>query len=166
MVLLIEKDIEALRRLRNPECSDTGMRNTHMFTLALRSDGLERPHLEALIHRTRRGVAVRSKSEVVVADILDSLGISYSYERPLVSRSNKNDFRLPDFTASFEGDVHYWEHLGMMNVPSYRGAWERKRQWYEDNRYADRLIVSEDGADGSIDAAKIEWIARSRILQE
>ncbi|MCY3932427.1 MAG: AAA family ATPase [Acidobacteria bacterium] len=166
LVLLIEKDIEPLRRLRSPDCSDTRRRNTHMFTLALRPDDVKRPHLEALIHRTRRGVAVRSKSEVVVADILDALGISYLYEEPLYSRSNPKDFRLPDFTVGFEGDVYYWEHLGMLNVPTYRDTWERKRQWYEDNGYADRLITSEDGADGSIDAALIERIARKRILEE
>lgn len=166
LVLLIEKDIEPLRRLRSPECSDTRLRNTQMFTLTLRSDDVERPHLEALIHRTRKGVAVRSKSEVVVADVLDSLDISYSYEQPLASRSDKRDFRLPDFTVSFEGDVYYWEHLGMLNVPSYREAWQRKQKWYQDNQYADRLIVSEDGPDGSIDAARIERIARERILEE
>lgn len=167
LVLLIEKDIEPLRRLRNPEYSDTRMRNTHMFTLALRPDDLRRPyHPEALIHRTRKGVAVRSKSEVVVADILDGLEISYQYEQPLFSRSDPKDFRLPDFTASFEGDVFYWEHLGMLSVPSYREAWERKRGWYEDNCYADRLITSEDGPDGSIDATRIESIARERILGE
>ena len=166
LVLLIEKDIEPLRRLRSPDCSDTRLRNTHMFTLALRSDDVKRPHLEALIHRTRKGVAVRSKSEVIVADILDSLDISYSYEQPLFSRSDPKDFRLPDFTVSFDGDVYYWEHLGMLGVPSYREAWERKRKWYEDNRYSVRLITSEDGSDGSIDAALIEKIARERILEE
>lgn len=165
LVLLIEKNIEPLRRLRSPDCSDTRLRNTHMFTLALRPDEVRRPHLEALIHRTRKGVAVRSKSEVVVADVLDALGISYEYEQPLYSRTDPKDFRLPDFTVSFEGDVFYWEHLGLLNVPSYREAWERKRQWYENNRYSDRLITSEDGADGSIDAAKIERIARDRILE-
>ena len=69
-MLLIEKDIEPLRRLRSPDCSDTGGRNTHMFSLAIRSDDIPRPHLAALKHRTRKGDAVRSKSEVVVADIL------------------------------------------------------------------------------------------------
>ena len=133
LVLLIEKDIEPLRRLRNPEFSDTRMRNTYMFTLALRPDDVKRPHLEALIHRTRKGVAVRSKSEVVVADILDALEVSYVYEQPLFSRSDPKEFRLPDFTVSFEGDVYYWEHLGMLTVPSYREAWARKRKWYEDN---------------------------------
>ena len=166
LVLLIEKDIEPLLRLRSPDSSDTRKRNTHMFTLALRPDDVKRPHPEALIHRTRKGVAVRSKSEVIVADTLDALEISYAYEQPLYSQKNPNDFRLPDFTASFEGDTYYWEHLGMLVVPSYREAWERKRRWYEDNGYADRLVTSKDGPDGSIDAAQIERTARERILEE
>ncbi|MDD5227124.1 MAG: ATP-binding domain-containing protein, partial [Candidatus Omnitrophica bacterium] len=166
LVLLIEKDIEPLRRLRSPDCSDTRLRNTHMFSIALRPDDVKRPHLEALIHRTRKGIAVRSKSEVVVADVLDALGISYEYEQPLYSRTDPKDFRLPDFTASFEGDVFYWEHLGMLNVPSYREAWERKQAWYKENGFSDRLITSQDGPDGGIDAAKIEQTARQRILEE
>ena len=32
------------------------------------------------------------------------------------------------FTVSCEGDVYYWEHLGMFAVPEYRERWERKRQ--------------------------------------
>lgn len=166
LVLLIEKDIEPLRRLRNPDCSDTRLRNTNMFTLAIRPDDVKRPHPEALIHRTRKGIAVRSKSEVVVADVLEALGISYEYEKPLYSRKDPKDFRLPDFTVSFEGDVFYWEHLGMLTVPSYREAWDRKQRWYAENGFADRLITSRDGADGSIDAAAIERTARQRILEE
>jgi len=165
LVLLIERDIEPLRRLRSPEYSDTRSRNTQMFTLALRPDEVKRPHLEALIHRTRKGIAVRSKSEVVVADIIEALGISYLYEEPLYSRGDAKDFRLPDFTVSFEGDIYYWEHLGMLNVPSYREAWERKQKWYEENGFADRLITSRDGPDGSIDAAAIEQTARKRVLE-
>ena len=166
LVLFIEKDIEPLLRLRSPDSSDTRKRNTHMFALALRPDDVKRPRLEALIHRTRNGTAVRSKSEVIVANTLDALEISYAYEQPLYSRKNPKDFRLPDFTASFDGDVYYWEHLGMLTVPSYREAWERKRKWYEDNGYADRLVTSEDGPDGSIDATQIEQIARERILEQ
>ena len=166
VILLIEKDIEPLLRLRNHEFSDTRMRNTQMFNLALRPCDVKRPHLEALIHRTQKGVAVRSKSEVVVANILDGLEISYVYEQPLFSTSDPKDFRLPDFTASFEGDVYYWEHLGLLSVSNYREAWERKRRWYEDNGYGDRLITSEDGPDGGIDAARIERTARERILGE
>jgi hypothetical protein len=98
--------------------------------------------------------------------VLDALGISYEYEQPLYSRADPKDFRLPDFTVSYEGDVFYWEHLGMLNVPSYREAWERKQAWYKGNGFSDLLITSQDGPDGGIDAGRIEQIARKHILGE
>ena len=45
-------------------------------------------------------------------------------------------------------------------------AWNRKGQWYEDNGFLDRVITSEDGLDGSINAAEIERIAPTKILLE
>lgn len=170
MVLLLERDTTVLEKLRSPQCSDTLLRNTNMFVLAVRPESVDRYYAAHLIHRTRpspqypQGVLVRSKSELIVADILTSLGVSFDYELKLASKDDPNDFRLPDFTVSYEGDTFYWEHLGMLSVPSYREEWERKRRWYEDNGYIDRVITSEDGLDGSIDAAEIERTARKRIL--
>jgi exodeoxyribonuclease V alpha subunit len=63
-------------------------------------------------------------------------------------------------------DMFYWEHLGMLPVPSYKEAWQHKRQWYEDSGFIDRVFTSEDGSDGSIDAAEIERIAGKKILLE
>jgi len=172
MVLLIERDTTVLERLRSPQCSDTLLRNTNMFGLAVRPESVDRYYAEHLIHRTPssaqypNGILVRSKSEVIVAGVLSKLGISYEYEQKLASKDDPNDFRLPDFTVSYEGDTFYWEHLGMPSVPSYQEAWKRKRQWYEDNKFLDQLITSEDGLDGSIDAAEIERIARKKILGE
>ena len=111
-----------------------------------------------------QGVMVRSKSEVIVADTLTRLGISYEYEKKLESRTDPSDFRLPDFTVSFEGDTYFWEHLGMLSVPSYREQWDRKRQWYEANGFWDRVITSANSPDGGIDASEIERTARQRIL--
>ena len=166
LVLLIEQDIEPLIRLRNPITSATRLRNTFQFELLLRPNGVGRPYAEALIHRTSTNIAVRSKSEVIVANTLTALGISYQYEQRLFARDNDKDFRLPDFTVSFDGDTYYWEHLGMLNLPQYKRDWERKKQWYADNGFADLLLTSEDGLDGSIDAAAIEKLARRRILAE
>jgi hypothetical protein len=141
-----------------------------MFVLAVRPESTARYYAQHLIHRTRpssahpQGIMVRSKSEVIVADILTSLGISCEYEQKLLSKDNPNDFKLPDFTVSYEGDTFYWEHLGMLSVPSYKQAWDRKQHWYEENGYLDRVITSEDGPDGSIDASEIERIARTKIL--
>lgn len=166
IVLLIEHDIHPLLQYRNPEFSSTRLRNTNTFKLLLRPEDVGRPHPEALIHRTKKGEAVRSKSEVIVADILASLGISYKYEQPLPSKQDQRDFRLPDFTVSYEGDTYYWEHLGMLAVPSYREAWERKLRWYQLNGYENQLVSSQDKVDGGIDAKEIEETARKRILQE
>jgi hypothetical protein len=55
---------------------------------------------------------------------------------------------------------------GDLSVPSYREACGRKRQWYETNGFLDRVITSEDGLVGSIDASEIDRIARKKILLE
>lgn len=166
MVLLVEKDTAVLERLRNPACSDTLLRNTNMFELAVRPEGIDRYFAEHLIHRTSTGILVRSKSELVVAETLTRLGISYDYEKKLEAKDDPSDFRLPDFTVSYEGDTFYWEHLGMLSVPSYKEQWDRKKQWYEHNGYNKRLITSEDGPDGSLDVGEIERKARKYILLE
>ncbi len=56
----------------------------------------------------------------------------------------------------------------MLSVPSYQQAWDRKWKWYAKNGYLDRVVTSEDGADGSIDVTAIEQsgqriLARPRI---
>ena len=82
MVVLIEGDTSVLEKLRSPQFSDTLLRNTNLFVLAMRPESVHRYYADHLIHRTRpslshpEGIMVRSKSEVIVADILTSLGIS------------------------------------------------------------------------------------------
>jgi hypothetical protein len=63
------------------------------------------------------------------------LGLSVKYEQGLDARTRTDDFRLPDFTVAYEGDIYYWEHLGMLDVPTYARKWQRKRRWYEENGY-------------------------------
>jgi len=142
--------------------SETIRRNTNLFTLMVRAEGTEIPFPEKLIHRTITGELVRSKSEVVVANILTKLGITYHYEKPI--EYAPNDFRLPDFTATYKGQTVYWEHLGMLNLPYYKRDWERRRKWYERHNLIDKVITSQDGPDGSIDSQEIERLARERIL--
>ncbi|TOI85635.1 hypothetical protein CGI50_24830, partial [Vibrio parahaemolyticus] len=50
---------------------------------------------EKLIHKTIRGEMVRSKSEVIVANILAMMNIEYFYEKPLNVRGKTY---IPDFT--------------------------------------------------------------------
>jgi hypothetical protein len=75
---------------------------------------------------------VRSKSEVIVADLLDSLGASYSYEQPFVGPDGS--VRYPDFTVddAESGRRVLVEHLGMLDKPDYVRRWKAKLKWYED----------------------------------
>lgn len=184
LVLLVERNTMALQALRLPRRSDTHQRNTQLFTLVLRDEEPGVPYPEGLIHRTRSGVLMRSKSEVIVADVLDNLGVDWEYERRLEAPDAPRDFRLPDFTIGFEGDMYYWEHLGMLSVPAYRDAWERKRRWYEERMgipvvgpgatsvregtevVPPLVITSRDDERGGIDQKEIEHLARRYILLE
>ncbi|MEM3765831.1 MAG: AAA family ATPase [Candidatus Bathyarchaeia archaeon] len=165
VILLIEKDIAPLLTFRNPQYSEVFRRNTNLFELAVRPEAVGLPHPERLIHKTRTGVLVRSKSEVIVANILTDFGISYEYEKPLYSKKDPNGFRLPDFTIKYEGEEFYWEHLGMLEDPEYRKEWKIKENWYKENGYIDRVIVSKDKPDGGIDSKEIEKLVKEKILK-
>jgi ATP-dependent exoDNAse (exonuclease V) alpha subunit len=163
-IVLIEKDVSPLIIFRNPQYSEILRRNTNLFELSVRPETVGIPHPERLIHRTKTGVLVRSKSEVIIANILTDLGISYEYEKPLYSKTNPQDFRLPDFTIKYEGEEFYWEHLGMLEDPEYKKEWESKEKWYKENDYFEKLIISKDGPDGRIDSQEIERLAKEKII--
>ncbi|MER9142068.1 AAA family ATPase [Mesorhizobium sp. M0871] len=172
LVILAERDIAPLLRLRAADASDARRRCSRLFSpqipqFVLPPDDPRTPiYASNLKHRTGEGVKVRSKSEVIVAYALEKLGLDPAYEQPLSARSgNLKDFRLPDFTIMFEGETWYWEHLGMLSTPKYVSDWKMKQEWYKQNGYWDRVITSEDGADGSIDANEIEKTARQRIFE-
>jgi len=106
---------------------------------------------------------VRSKSEVIIADNLANKRIAYGYEQPLTI---KGVTKYPDFTIENmeAGLTFYWEHCGMLHVPSYRRRWEEKLAWYRTHGILPReegsgengtLIITRDEANGSIDSAKI-----------
>jgi hypothetical protein len=161
LVLLIEKDITPLKLYRKMQQSETMLRNTNLFEPIVRPEGVRTLYPEKLIHRTLTGELVRSKSEVIVANVLTKLGIDYKYEEIL--EVAPHDFRLPDFTISFKGKTYYWEHLGMLNVESYKKEWEQKKKWYQKNNLISQVITSEDGPDGSIDSLEIEQKAKEML---
>lgn len=82
---------------------------------------------------TNKGIRVRSKSEKILADYFDSLGLAYKYECPLHMKSFGNIY--PDFTflSRRTGKEIYWEHEGMMDNPEYARAAIQKIETYEKN---------------------------------
>ena len=156
LVLLIEGDnASVLFDLTRPERSETARRNTNLFYGVVRLGDDEVPYAEHLIHRTEKGHLVRSKSELVVANMLYQLGIHYEYERVCEGTIEPGRLR-PDFSfVTADGDLIVWEHLGMMNREDYRRGWEWKRQWYIKNGFIEgqTMFTSADDDRGGLDSA-------------
>ena len=119
----------------------------------------EKFYEENLIHKTKNGIMVRSKSEVIIANMLYDSGYeNFLYEEKLPLGDS---FKLPDFTIrdAASGLFVIWEHLGMLGDEEYRKAWEAKKQVYEANGFSEKngnLIVTMDSLDGGIDCQEIQ----------
>jgi len=105
--------------------------------------GVEK-HLLNRIYSTVKGDRVRSKSEVIIANLLADHDIAYEYEKKLEYKNGK--WIEPDFTITLpNGKELYWEHLGMLGVESYDNRWLEKQDIY-DKYYSGKLIVTYEGA--------------------
>ncbi|MHB8875706.1 MAG: AAA family ATPase [Myxococcaceae bacterium] len=162
LVLLIEgENASVLFDLTRPERSETARRNTNLFQGVVRVGDDAVPYAEHLIHRTEKGHLVRSKSELVIANMLFQLGVEYEYERVCEGTTEPGRLR-PDFSfTAADGDLLVWEHLGMLNREDYKRGWEWKRQWYGKNGFAEgkTLFSSQDDERGGLDSAELRKTA-------
>ena len=95
---------------------------------------------------------VRSKSEVIIANMLVAQDVPFQYEKPLYAPDGT--MYLPDFTVRFRGETYYWEHVGLLHLPSYKAHWEKKKKWYE-KHFPGRLLTTYEGNDLSVAAREI-----------
>lgn len=115
---------------------------------------------------TNNNVRVRSKSERIIANYLESLNIPYKYECPL----DLNGFGrvYPDFTflSRKTGNVIYWEHEGMMGLPEYSKNAVKKINCYEKNGIfpGKNLILTFETEDTTIDQNLIKIIVERYLL--
>jgi hypothetical protein len=168
VVLLHQGDLAALKAYASPAFSEAAARLTNLFGAPSPVEVESRFLEEALIHRTQRGEAVRSKSEVIIADLLFTKGLDYEYERQLVG--SDGSIRYPDFTIEVSdlGQTVYWEHLGLLVDPVYRERWDKKLKWYAEQGVATWdehpdaprvLVISSEDDRGGIDAHRIAELA-------
>lgn len=90
---------------------------------------------------TRQNLRVRSKSEVIIADILDEAGIPFLYEKPLKLKAGTvhPDFTLLNIRTRREV---YWEHLGIMDDADYRNnAFLKLRNYEETGLYPFESVI-------------------------
>lgn len=110
---------------------------------------------------TRHGLRVRSKSEVIIADMLDEMSIPFLYEKPL---RLKRGIVHPDFTlldANNRQEI-YWEHFGMMDDADYRNnAFCKMREYEESGIYQhDRLIWTFETGRQPLDTRALRGMAK------
>jgi hypothetical protein len=106
---------------------------------------------EGKIHETLTAVMVRSKSEVIIANMLAERGVPFRYEVPLFAADGT--FYLPDFTITWRGEEWYWEHIGMLDKEKYQNHWKTKERWYKKN-FSGRLITTLERRDLTVQADK------------
>lgn len=95
------------------------------------------------IFKTENGEWVRSKSEVIIANLLHSKGIKYRYEEKLFY--SVKEWIEPDFTFELGGKTWYWEHLGMLGLSDYNERWAEKSEIFNHLKI-DTLITTEERA--------------------
>ena len=101
-------------------------------------------HLLGKIHKTENGIWVRSKSEVIIANILYRSNINFKYEEKLYY--NKNQWKEPDFTVNHNGQTWFWEHLGLLGDEQYNENWQEKKQIYKNLGVYDKVITTKESA--------------------
>ncbi len=114
---------------------------------------------------TLRGEEVRSKSELLIANILYLENILYYYE---------STFRLgaetvtPDFIIPLkDGKYIIWEHLGLLEQDRYRKRWSWKKNQYTQYNYVENLnlIITKD-TQGSFDTRDIQYMIQTYHLKD
>jgi hypothetical protein len=151
--LLVEEDVGALLSLRRRERSQLSRINSSLFGFSPLPDellSLGDWYAEGRVHRAVSGHLVRSKSEVIIANLLHDRGVPFEYEKPLFAADGT--FYLPDFTIQAKGETWFWEHWGRLDRDAYRNRAEAKRGWYE-RFFPGRLLETRESGDLSADAA-------------
>lgn len=150
--ILVEEDISPLLSLRRPEKSHLARISSSLFFFRPIPPELQRMgdwYEEGKIHNTLADLMVRSKSEVIIVNMLHERDIPFRYEVPLFA--SDGTFYLPDFTITWRGQDWYWEHLGMLDQEKYRSDWEIKKAWY-DKFFPGRLVITQESGNLSKDA--------------
>ena len=145
VILFHQGDLRELIKWSEPRYSETARRLTNLFSDPKHIKHVDTFLEEGLIHRTTNKELVRSKSEVIIANLLHRLGISYAYEQPFTGRDGS--VRYPDFTIedAETGQRIFLEHLGLLSEPAYRRRWQAKLDWYR----SQGVFLEEEGEGGT-----------------
>ncbi|WP_051207559.1 hypothetical protein [Butyrivibrio sp. AE3006] len=112
------------------------------------------------------GIRVRSKSEIIIANMLEKYGVPYKYECPL--KLGKRGIVSPDFTClNIRTRKEYiWEHFGMMDDENYANKNVAKINSYEESGYqlGKNMIMTFEASQQPINSNIIKNMITSWLL--
>ncbi len=146
--LFVQGDVSTLLSARRPENTQTGLINSSLFEEYFHAVPDELVHRkgwyeEGKIHEALTGDMVRSKSELIIANLLHEREVPFEYETALLAPDGT--MYLPDFTIIWNGERWYWEHWGMMSSKKYAQHRSKKKEWY-DKHFPGRLLETYEEA--------------------
>lgn len=123
------------------------------------------------------GLLVRSREELIIAELLLSLGIQFWYEKALTLKETvtmsdgtiitHEVTKYPDFTIRFaDGTMFYWEHCGRLDLEKYRSDFMSKMQLYTENGIfaPARLLITTSGKGEAINMPALKELVMKMIL--
>lgn len=123
-------------------------------------------HAEGLKHSTLNGLKVRSKSEAIIAGLLEANEIPFRYEAKL---ELGGQIFYPDFTIlrPEDGQILYWEHFGMADDRQYSIAMHQKIEAYIRHGIIPgiHLIMSFETKENAIDPRAIAAMIKAYITE-
>lgn len=155
VIVLLQEDIGTLTSLGHVEKSAVRRINSSVFTFGPLPEELlyiQNWYKDEKKLATLSEYFVRSKSEVIIANMLVSEDVPFIYEKPLFAPDGT--MFLPDFTVKFRGETYYWEHVGRLDLSDYKAHWEKKEKWYE-KHFPGKLLTTYEGKDLSTAAMDI-----------
>ncbi|MBE5970388.1 MAG: hypothetical protein E7242_09175 [Lachnospiraceae bacterium] len=121
---------------------------------------------EHLKYSTEKGELVRSKSELLIADMYYSLGIPYRYEAGVKLKGGL--VRYPDFTVLRVRDrkEFYHEHFGLLDDSEYRKKCLIKLDEYRKNGIytGKNLIITYEGLGSDFNIKEIKKATKDLLL--
>ena len=85
--------------------------------------------IEEKKYESNQGVLVRSKSELIIANLLEDFVVPYRYDAEFTIKGKK---MYPDFIIKkpFTGETVIWEHFGALHLEGYERRMNEKMQAY------------------------------------
>ena len=163
VILLYQGNPQMLFNYTNDYHSENLQRITNLFYKPNITKYKEILFEKNLIHCASDGKFLRSKSEVIIYELLLKSGLEPEYEHILEidGQIKRPDFYIIDDDSGID---YYWEHLGMLNDSDYAQKWNEKLNWYKSKKILPivegggengTLIITKDDPKGGISAKDI-----------